>query len=813
MAVNLKYCPISQGIKKYSFCRKRQRSDGLLVQVHHTAVGSRNPARFVLGAFHENGNVLAVVDANGNIFLVDVRNNKFWSLPNSGECTAITFSSFDENEVILASSECFVRVINFENGKESTCLKGHAVPPTQLSCGGAQEKMLLSVAISHHNHGDRKDASEAILWDLRTYTRAHSLNIHSDCGIRQAKFLSGISSETIIAMFDDDSICCWDLQDLACAKMISQPAEEHSYLKTISCTKNGRAVLVGGKSHLLVAFSMETFVPMKVIELPDEMCGVKELEFLPEPFDGGSNHVLGILSYDGQVYFLDLNTSTFIGKIKTEKSQIYKFFCSSSGCYVACILRTGEMSIYNGSQILADKKPSKVKVSVDKNAQQPVTTCGRITNEERHSTGAERKLLMDGTCRNQPVSIKNSAKMKEVKSELNHKRLRLLLRHHGAFPVRYRTLAWRTVFLQLPYNQKAFSGLASRGTHPAYFNLELKYPLENRSELKILKKVVSCLAHWSPLFSQVDYLPLFVYPFIKLFIHDILGCFEAVATILFNFCQHWFEFFPFPPINVLAAIENLLSYHDPSLLAFFVRKGVNTKVYAWPLLQVAFSEVLSNDEWLQFWDHVLVNEPSFLLAAIPAYCIISRTALLRCSNMDDFQLFFRNQNPLDMEKFISKVYFICGNTPTDFHPRQHLHLFQPLPKGDTYPVFSQYPKLLVDTNVDKLKRIQLEEKAILSQEVKLLKELQEREEQRVHAENAILKQKYLNELEKAYKYAVKIEEDKVSRRYNDLLNLKKDVMNASLDENVERLESEGKNHVLSDCCLGGNPKNEEMILW
>ena len=43
-------------------------------------------------------------------------------------------------------------------------------------------------------------------------------------------------------------------------------------------------------------------------------------------------------------------------------------------------------------------------------------------------------------------------------------------------------------------------------------------------------------------------------------------------------CQHWFEYFPNPPINVLSLVENVLAFHDKELLRHFVRHGVTSQV-------------------------------------------------------------------------------------------------------------------------------------------------------------------------------------------------------------------------------------------
>lgn len=46
-----------------------------------------------------------------------------------------------------------------------------------------------------------------------------------------------------------------------------------------------------------------------------------------------------------------------------------------------------------------------------------------------------------------------------------------------------------------------------------------------------------------------------------------------------NWCSHWFEYFPNPPLNILAIVENLLTYHDHKLLEHFVQYGITSQVW------------------------------------------------------------------------------------------------------------------------------------------------------------------------------------------------------------------------------------------
>ncbi|CAJ0938311.1 unnamed protein product [Ranitomeya imitator] len=126
-----------------------------------------------------------------------------------------------------------------------------------------------------------------------------------------------------------------------------------------------------------------------------------------------------------------------------------------------------------------------------------------------------------------------------------------------------------------------------------------------------LRRTLSTLAHWSAIFGETKYLPLLTFPFVKLFQNNQLICFEVVATVITNWCQHWFEYFPNPPINILGMVENVLAHHDKELLQHFVKYDVTSQVYAWPLLETLFSEVLTREEWLKLFDNVFSNHPSF----------------------------------------------------------------------------------------------------------------------------------------------------------------------------------------------------------
>jgi hypothetical protein len=86
----------------------------------------------------------------------------------------------------------------------------------------------------------------------------------------------------------------------------------------------------------------------------------------------------------------------------------------------------------------------------------------------------------------------------------------------GAFPARYRSLAWRFL-LRLPNNASAFADLVRAGPHAGWADLAARYPVADRRLMARLTTVVNALAHWSPVFGELPFLPALAFPFVKFF--------------------------------------------------------------------------------------------------------------------------------------------------------------------------------------------------------------------------------------------------------------------------------------------------------
>lgn len=200
-------------------------------------------------------------------------------------------------------------------------------------------------------------------------------------------------------------------------------------------------------------------------------------------------------------------------------------------------------------------------------------------------------------------------------------------------------MIWKTI-LKIPLNHKAFSCLLQRGAHCCTANYNSQFPLSDFKDLNNLKKILSCVAHWSKIFGHVEFLPTFLFPFLKVFRSDSITCFEVIATILLNHCQLLFEFTPLEPFNFLGIVENVMTAFEPKLMNFYHALGVTAKVYAMALIESAFSEVFDTEQWLALWDHILSNDPYFLVFCIVGYSSINKTSILKCQDFEVKYLFY-----------------------------------------------------------------------------------------------------------------------------------------------------------------------------
>ncbi|XP_028673462.2 TBC1 domain family member 31 [Erpetoichthys calabaricus] len=741
-------------------------SDGVIVNVFRSAGGIRTKTiRFLHVAFSTTGDAFLAGDHHGNIYMFDISRNKFTLVQKTGQaCTALAFCLRRGTEYLVALADYSIKCYDTATKELVSWMRGHESSVSSISVHGSGRFAITT------------SSDTAQLWDLDTFQRKRKLNVRQTVGIQKVFFLP--LSNIILSCFKDGSIFAWESDTLHCKYQMPEPDEgQKLHYKSFAVTRDGRMLVAGGKSNFLHLWCLDNKQLLRIIQMPPKVRTVRHVEFLPDPFDGGSSQILGCLSQDGIMRFINIQTCKLIFDIGSLDNGISSAVISPNGHHIVALMENGSLNIYSVQSLTQDVNkppPPLVKVVEQSNVSKP----SKQASYQRMKTKPERPPKSSGETikarvPRPPFDSTLTDKENELPEGLNKKRLQAMLKEFGEYPTKYRMFVWRSL-LRLPENHAAYSSLIDKGPHSAYQQLHQEYPIKSQRLERILQRILSALAHWSAIFGETRYLPLVAFPFVKLFQNNQLICFEVIATFIMNWCQHWFEYFPNPPLNVLSMIENIISHHDKELLQHFVKCNITSQIYAWPLLETVFSEVLTRDEWLKLFDNIFSNHPSFLLMVNVSYIISSRSALLHCSLKEDFEYYFHHHNTLDINSVIKEAYRLMETTPKEIHPSFMLDDFEPLTRGQ-YPVFNKYPAFIVDYQSQERERIRLQELEYLK-ERQITHELQAEAVRRKAADDAWYRQQeLLQEAEEQRRKLLLEEEQKLMDQRSRLAAMKREL--------------------------------------
>ncbi|CAE1172894.1 TBC1 domain family member 31 [Acanthosepion pharaonis] len=666
--------------------------DGIIVRVSHkvletsTSFPSRN-IRFLHAAFDRVGERFIAGDHQGNIYTFNLSRNWMTLVKKTKiPLTAIAYTLRKKSEFLVALADYSLRCYDTETKEIVAEMKGHQTAINRIS-----------VHMSGR-YGITTSIDDAILWDLEKFERLKKLNINENIDITEVFFLP--LSNIILTCFKDDSIFGWELDSLTCKFELPIPAGKKPRYRTLVSSSNGRTLAAAGRSRFINLFALDTRTLFRVIELPNKVTFVKQLVFLPEKFDNGSSQILGALCQDGIARFMNITSCKLLFDVGTLESRVHFLVISPGGKHMLGLMDSGDMNIYSLATLTCEVNkppPPVVKAVRGCSILEDSENSQLLSKSSRKTFSSEENVFEDG---------------------IDKERLYRILLGHGEYPSKYRLFIWRSL-LQLPENHLAYAALVDKGIHPAFACLHETYPVKSRRLLRLLQRVLSALAHWSPILAETKYLP-----------------------------------------NI---------------------------IYAWPLLESLFTEVLTKNEWLCMWDHVLSNHPSFLLLLVAAYILKARSPLLKCVELEDFKYYFSHQNAVNVQKVIKTAYHLMETTDEDIHPRRLLEGFVPLTKGQ-YPVFNKYPKFIVDYQKQERERIQQEELEYLRQR-QLSLEIQKATLHRQQEEEAWYRQQQLLlDAEAKRRKLIKEEEGKLMMQRQRLqsMNRESKIQQLNLLDDVRR---------------------------
>ncbi|XP_053689480.1 TBC1 domain family member 31 [Sabethes cyaneus] len=640
------------------------------------------------------------------------------------------------------------------------------------------------------------------------------------------------------------------------------------FIKCAQFTKNGKFLIVNCLDNTLIVLSCDAWQICKIFILPNLYIASFGVVTVDRPVHSKADFIIVARTIENNLLALNLAEYQKMYIVRSTESKCYKFCLSYNGKMVANILKSGEILVHNLESHLCALTPKKLP-----SADGQKTVHSRPTGASTHCQQQRwlQKLDEPATSNNfaaTPSSLSSlyapsatvgssistasgpsaSVFRKMSKPNLDRRlerihdklsktlvrsRLRPILLEFGEYPERHRSTIWRSL-LELPQNGDCFNVLLLKGHHPCVSNYEQRFANFEARQVRGMKKIVSCLAHWTSVFAHCDFLPRFVYPFVRLYQHDSLTCFETVATILLNHCQLWFEFAPLEPFNYLGMVDNVLSEYEPKLMNFYRERNISSRIYALTMMETAFLETFPGNQWNRLWDHVLSNESYFMVFFIAAYNAAHRTIITSCTTEAEIAALFREPASIEVNRVLKKAYDLEERCTDNIHPKYYMKSFVSIGtvvqdgnpafsfrckqrwnagervgsssssnsnSSSTYSKFNNYPKQVIsvkESEIDCLKTEQNRLEAKLLEMEKLERMLQNRMvNNRVQEEH----DNRMREVERKFEEALSTEEKRIEMQRKLLLLHKKQLReqenevlrerwNAELRQNAAARETE-----------------------
>ncbi|BFG04462.1 TBC1 domain family member 31 [Drosophila madeirensis] len=787
--------PDDEPMRKYSFKLKHNESGNILT-VHHTVTEAGQRLRIQIAAccFNDQSNKLVVIDKRGNIFVFDFVRKRYWRLSiRMPKAKLIRPSPLHRNDYIVGNKLGQVYAIDVDNSivSASSEVGSGAIEELSWSSNGLQGARKCTTLM--------RFGSEAVLVNLKTLSVSHKLEFdESRYTLKFAGFLP--NSDQFFTCFTNDSLHVWSshslgtlrsaqpirardrrLRLLPAGKSVAEitlrgpndsdvedelafECKDHDFsdglLLAYCFTPDGNKLCLSTLDGYLLVLSTVSFDLEKMYRLTDFI--LKKLAFLPQP----KERILFGITARNQAVMLDLAHTD--EKLIVQRLNATNLGLSRDGKLLSIISKCGEVNVWSTCRLFNALQAHTICLSKLKSTlkqQKPLATC-----------------TVSG-CMNQ-----------EVRHLLKPDRLKAMLKEYGCYPEKYRFLIW-TSLLELPCNGSQFQSLIKLGTPSSVSDKGRNLKIRNDSQRRGVIKVWGCLSQWCKVIGYADFVPHFIYPFVKQLPKNGLVSFEVVATLILNHFHLWFEFHPLPPSNYLAMCENLLQRCDEKLCKFYKSLEVSSMDYVWSLLSNAFSEILEEQQWLILWDNIVTEPPFFPIFLVVAYNLIQREVLLRLPDKRAIVAFFHDQNPVDISKLVSKARKLAAKCDANLHPQRFIQRLTPIPKG-VYPKFLKYPSEWIEQQEEQTDKIMKSHQEIDArirhlelEEVKMMERLENGLKQEEHTRR-------VKKMEELYAHTIKREEERLTCQRKMLIAYQMEVRRRKSEVMTKLQESEQRRKVM-----------------
>ncbi|XP_071377085.1 TBC1 domain family member 31 [Centroberyx affinis] len=409
--------------------RKPAPGKGILVTVVRSAQQAKT-VRFLHVTFDTTGDSFLAGDYHGNIYVFDISRNRFRLVQKTGQaCTALAFNLRRTTEFLVALADYSIKCFDKDTKQLVSWMRGH-------------EGAVSSISVhSSGRYAITTSSDTAQLWDLDSFQRKRKLNIRQSVGIQRVFFLP--LSNTILSCFSDDSIFAWESDTLFCKYQLPVPESgPRIYYKAFAVTRDGKSLAAGGRSNLLHLWCLDSRQLVRVVQMPTQVRTVRQLEFLPDSFDGGASQTLGVLSQDGVMRFINIHTCKLLFHMGSHDDAITSATVSPNGRHVVAIMDNGSINVYSVQSLTQEyNKPPPPQVAVVSGGEADHDSSNlkvKVRSEIIQRSAKTSGRRMQTKVLRPPAGSAVEDKENELPAGLNKKRLVALLKAFGEYPAKYR---------------------------------------------------------------------------------------------------------------------------------------------------------------------------------------------------------------------------------------------------------------------------------------------------------------------------------------------------------------------------------------
>ncbi|XP_018026426.1 TBC1 domain family member 31 [Hyalella azteca] len=469
----------------------------------------------------------------------------------------------------------------------------------------------------------------------------------------------------------------------ALSAVIPPPTGAASFLPVVGVTLMpcGRVVVVALR-HMRVVVCSLAHASSSVVALeaprdaPDvsgaAVCAVTAVGVRHET----CSELLLVLDTAGRVLVYDAQSWTCIKTLRSPSLRIESFSTSKNGELLSLSYNNHTTKLYRICNLL-QKLPLK---SADIRSGEAARVCAVHFDEDSKVVTASRP----------PDPHRRKSCLKKIERATSHPAWRRMLAEFGSFPHEERAAIWCGL-LALPRCSAIHTNLCGKAMHPQVPEYEAMADKRLRDSFR---RSLSCLYYWAPQLVSYSWVPSFVFPFVKSLQHAPLICFELCVALIMSWCRLWFSPAPDKVACVaLNVVEALVCNASPRLMAAFLHARVTAATYAWPLLSSAFSQVLSAEDWLVAWDHLLCESPSYLLCFTAAFSLcLAPSITAAASHPHQIETLYNQESYVPLRCVLKKATELHRSMQLDEELLLKLDHISEYPR-DGLPIFDSIPDM------------------------------------------------------------------------------------------------------------------------